>query len=185
MNTNHTFIHAEQSLKPYIQIFEGFFPASKVTYFNHKTCLITYKLSEEGESPEHLYELLLSDLNMRFSVVNIPSVAQGLLSKPFMAHHLEKLPLNYYDYETYLLHIIKQSNTAQSLLKKALASTLEQSHIQNALAYAYSNMNVSIAAKKQYIHRNTLLYRIEAIKEKTGIDIKQFHGLMIFVLLFS
>ncbi|WP_343089460.1 hypothetical protein, partial [Methanocalculus natronophilus] len=161
MNTNYTFIHAEKSLKPYIQIFEGFFPASKVTYFNHKTCLITYPLIEEGESPEHLYELLLSDLNMRFSVVNIPQVAVHLLSNDFFKKHITNVSFKYYDYETFLLSVIKQRKEEQALVKKAFASTLNQSHIQNALAFAFSNMNVSIAAKNQYVHRNTLLYRIE------------------------
>lgn len=38
------------------------------------------------------------------------------------------------------------------------------------------NLNVSLAAKKLYMHRNSLQYRIEKFIEKTGIDIKNFKG---------
>ncbi|MFX3624167.1 MAG: helix-turn-helix domain-containing protein [Ectobacillus sp.] len=38
------------------------------------------------------------------------------------------------------------------------------------------NMNVSLAAKKQYMHRNSVQYRVDKFIEKTGIDIKDFKG---------
>lgn len=39
-----------------------------------------------------------------------------------------------------------------------------------------NNMNASATAKKLYIHRNTLQYRLEKFTEKTGIDLKNFHA---------
>lgn len=39
-----------------------------------------------------------------------------------------------------------------------------------------SNLNASLTAKKLYIHRNTLQYRIEKFTEKTGIQLKDFHS---------
>jgi sugar diacid utilization regulator len=38
------------------------------------------------------------------------------------------------------------------------------------------NLNVSLAAKKLHMHRNSLQYRIDKLIEKTGVDIKQFKG---------
>ncbi|AKU27232.1 helix-turn-helix domain-containing protein [Geobacillus sp. FSL K6-0789] len=38
------------------------------------------------------------------------------------------------------------------------------------------NLNVSMAAKKLYMHRNSLQYRIDKWAEQTGIDIKRFKG---------
>ncbi|ALS25641.1 PucR family transcriptional regulator [Paenibacillus sp. 32O-W] len=34
--------------------------------------------------------------------------------------------------------------------------------------------NVSETAKKLYIHRNTLLYRLDKLKQETGLDVRQF-----------
>lgn len=39
-----------------------------------------------------------------------------------------------------------------------------------------NNSNASVTAKKLYIHRNTLQYRIDKFLEKTGIGLKDFHG---------
>ncbi|MED4206038.1 PucR family transcriptional regulator [Neobacillus mesonae] len=39
-----------------------------------------------------------------------------------------------------------------------------------------NNLNASLTAKKLYIHRNTLQYRIDKFTEKTGINLKDFYG---------
>ncbi len=39
-----------------------------------------------------------------------------------------------------------------------------------------NNLNASLTAKKLYIHRNTLQYRIDKFTEKTGIGLKDFYG---------
>ncbi|MDT2192264.1 helix-turn-helix domain-containing protein [Paenibacillus larvae] len=35
--------------------------------------------------------------------------------------------------------------------------------------------NVSETAKKLYIHRNTLLYRLDKFKQETSLDVRNFH----------
>lgn len=42
--------------------------------------------------------------------------------------------------------------------------------------YLENNSNASLTAKKLYIHRNTLQYRIDKFAEKTEINLKDFHG---------
>lgn len=37
-----------------------------------------------------------------------------------------------------------------------------------------NNLNVSETARQMYVHRNTLVYRIERLKEATGLDIRTF-----------
>jgi len=37
-----------------------------------------------------------------------------------------------------------------------------------------NNMNITDTAKKIYVHRNTLLYRLEKIKQFTALDPKKF-----------
>lgn len=39
-----------------------------------------------------------------------------------------------------------------------------------------NNLNASLTAKKLYIHRNTLQYRLDKFTEKTGINLKDFYG---------
>lgn len=46
--------------------------------------------------------------------------------------------------------------------------------IQTFIIYCENNLNVSQAARSLYIHRNTLIYRLNKIKELLNIDIQSF-----------
>ncbi len=46
-----------------------------------------------------------------------------------------------------------------------------------------ANLNVSEAARLLYLHRNTLLHRIERIREQTGYDVRNFKDAMVLWLL--
>ncbi|MFT4415893.1 PucR family transcriptional regulator [Fredinandcohnia humi] len=52
----------------------------------------------------------------------------------------------------------------------------DQELIETIKVFFESDLNVSNASKRLYMHRNSLQYRIEKFIEKTGIDIKHFQG---------
>jgi len=45
------------------------------------------------------------------------------------------------------------------------------------------SLNIAEACRKLYLHRNTLLYRLDKIQELTGLDIRVFSDAMIFKLI--
>lgn len=56
---------------------------------------------------------------------------------------------------------------AEHFLDLEMMSTLEQ--------FFELGCNVSDTAKKLYIHRNTLLYRLDKFKQETGLDVRNFN----------
>ncbi|WP_160670240.1 helix-turn-helix domain-containing protein [Clostridium sp. C8-1-8] len=50
--------------------------------------------------------------------------------------------------------------------------------------FANCGLNISEAAKKLYIHRNTLIYRLDKIYKDTGYDIRNFKQASIFIIAF-
>lgn len=48
-----------------------------------------------------------------------------------------------------------------------------------------NNLNISDSSKILYIHRNTLLYRLDKIQKVTGLDIKKFEDAVVLKLLIS
>ena len=57
-----------------------------------------------------------------------------------------------------------------------LLNTIEQ--------FLQCDLNLSETAKKLFIHRNTLIYRLDKIKKETGFDIKNFNQAMVFSIIF-
>lgn len=47
-----------------------------------------------------------------------------------------------------------------------------------------SDLNISDAAKKLFIHRNTLIYRLDKIYKETGFDIRNFKEASVFIIAF-
>ena len=43
-----------------------------------------------------------------------------------------------------------------------------------------NNLNVSETSRKLYVHRNTLVYRLEKIKKLTGLDLREFDHAIVF-----
>lgn len=41
-------------------------------------------------------------------------------------------------------------------------------------SFAEANLNVSKAAEVLYVHRNTMIYKLDKLKEKTGFDLREF-----------
>ncbi|AAK81171.1 DNA-binding PucR family transcriptional regulator [Clostridium acetobutylicum] len=50
--------------------------------------------------------------------------------------------------------------------------------------FVKNGLNISNTAKRLFIHRNTLIYRIDKLKKETGFDIKNFKEAAVFVISF-
>ena len=51
---------------------------------------------------------------------------------------------------------------------------LDEEMLMTVNKFYNNNLNVSETARQMYVHRNTLVYRIERLREATGLDIRTF-----------
>jgi hypothetical protein len=67
---------------------------------------------------------------------------------------------------------------AGNLLEEDMVRIFREDHelLETMKVFLEHNSNVSLSAKKLYIHRNTLQYRLEKFTEKTGISLKDFNS---------
>lgn len=59
---------------------------------------------------------------------------------------------------------------------------LDAELLKSIRIYLESNLNITLAAKQLYVHRNSLQYRVDKFIEKTGIDVKSFQGAVMVYL---
>ena len=57
---------------------------------------------------------------------------------------------------------------------------LDEETINTIDEFFANNLNVSEASRRLYIHRNTLAYRLNKIREKTGLDLQNFDDAITF-----
>lgn len=55
--------------------------------------------------------------------------------------------------------------------------------VESVNAFFINNLNISETSRNAFLHRNTLLYRIEKIFKKTGLNIRKFDDAIIFKIL--
>ena len=59
----------------------------------------------------------------------------------------------------------------------------DESMLATADTFISRGMNVSAAARRLYMHRNTLMYRLNLIYRKTGLDLRDFDMAVTFRML--
>jgi len=64
--------------------------------------------------------------------------------------------------------------------KQVLAIVNNAELISTAQLFLQNNLNITLASKKGYMHRNTLIYRIDKIKRLIGLDIRVFEEAVVF-----
>lgn len=57
---------------------------------------------------------------------------------------------------------------------------LDDETIQTVIKFFENNLNVSETARQLYIHRNTLVYRLEKLEKTSGLDVRQFEDALTF-----
>ena len=66
------------------------------------------------------------------------------------------------------------------VFKKNSIDSLDQETLFTINKFFENNLNVSEASRKLFVHRNTLVYRLEKIKKLTGLDLRQFDHAIVF-----
>jgi carbohydrate diacid regulator len=72
--------------------------------------------------------------------------------------------------ETFLNEVFKQGSI----------DSLDHETLFTIRKFFENNLNVSETSRKLFVHRNTLVYRLEKIKKLTGLDLREFDHAIIF-----
>ena len=68
----------------------------------------------------------------------------------------------------------------QEVFKKGPLESLDKETVMTIKAFFENNLNVSETSRKLFVHRNTLVYRLEKIRKLTGLDLREFEHAITF-----
>lgn len=65
------------------------------------------------------------------------------------------------------------------VFKKGSIESLDEETLFTIQKFFENNLNVSETSRKLFVHRNTLVYRLEKIKKLTGLDLREFDNAIV------
>ena len=68
----------------------------------------------------------------------------------------------------------------QEVFKKGDLDSLDRETLMTIQSFFEINLNVSETSRKLFVHRNTLVYRLEKIRKLTGLDLREFEHAITF-----
>ena len=68
----------------------------------------------------------------------------------------------------------------KEVFKKSSIESLDQETLFTIQKFFENSLNVSETSRKLFVHRNTLVYRLEKIKKLTGLDLREFEDAIVF-----
>jgi carbohydrate diacid regulator len=66
------------------------------------------------------------------------------------------------------------------VFKKGSLEQLDEDTINTIQKFFENSLNISETARKLFVHRNTLVYRLDKIQKNTGLDLREFDDAIIF-----
>ena len=168
---------------------QGFFPDHIIIWLQDSYGLLVEERKEVSETAEELasisstfesdFFIKLSFYLGKYNKIDIKlresfTIERQLFMKA--ANHTNRD--NVYTFEKIFPLILTSSMPAElkAILESSVLEAFEEDRelLSTIKVFLESNSNASLAAKKLYVHRNTLQYRMDKFMEKTGIQLKDF-----------
>ena len=68
----------------------------------------------------------------------------------------------------------------QEVFKNGSLDSLDRETLMTIQCFFENNLNVSETSRKLFVHRNTLVYRLEKVRKLTGLDLREFEHAITF-----
>lgn len=169
-----------------------------ITIFNNQlVILLTNKTEDKAlELSKLIVELIeieilenikigISSLDLAISIKELynESISSIKLSEKFNLENNIHREKDLFIYKIISLMNRDNINYSSRYIDKYKIKKLNKEEIKTAKIFLDFSLNISEAARKLYIHRNTLIYRLDKIKKITGIDLRIFDDSLKFKIL--
>lgn len=192
-----------------LEILRNLFPSQTKTYLvpvSKEQIAILYPVrqkkksgSSKDDQARHLAHVIVDTLNtealahvqVAYSQV-VPSLLElsGAFREASLAQKVGKL---FYSEQTvfpynelgigrliYQLPVSLCENFLQEVFLDEVPDQLDEETLTTINRFLQNNLNIAETSRQLHMHRNTLIYRLEQIEKRTGLDLRQFEDAMTF-----
>ena len=167
----------EESLVAFLSIYPS------ISLVEKKNSFLTIKIDDDTLNLQELRELAIQELYHDLTAFIVPNSLNFPIDE--ILPSLEKLSTGIYHIDQLIPEIVFLKLTEiKNHLKDYYIQLVGLDTLDTVLGFIKENQNASKAAKRLFMHRNTLNYRLDHFMMKTQIDIKSFQGALAIYFLF-
>ncbi len=147
-------------------------PRDFITAVEEKSIIIVKELKEEDgfEEMDQIAKMLVDMLNAE--AMSQVRVSYGNPVNPYNNLGIGRL--------IYQLPIPLCEMFMKEVFGEHLPDTFDEETLTTINKFFENNLNVSETSRQLYVHRNTLVYRLEKLEKSTGLDIRRFDDALTF-----
>lgn len=165
----------------------------------HVVLVKALEKEEEYEEIQHIAKTMADTLNMEAMVgvrIAYGTIVEDLIEVPRSykeANMAMEVGRVFYEERTVfsykvlgigrLIHQLPESLCEmflEEVFEGNAVENFEEEELAAVCTFFDNNLNISETARKLYVHRNTLVYRLEKIQKKTGLDVRIFEDALTF-----
>lgn len=154
-------------------------------WFTKQTGLLIESRQTEPILYEKVIDMLMYDLSVPLRLFVTPwlhSVKHASEQYEWLLTVYKQIPfhsanhvLHFHDALPQLISMLMPENDRKYIMHHILQGLQDDDELLRTVnMYFTCNQNLTLTAKKLYIHRNSLNYRLDKLTEKTGLDIRKF-----------
>ena len=125
---------------------------------------------------DDLFELMSNDFDGSLTMYIEPFSKEPFPFLDDIKSLIKTIPSRQYYFEDIIPYTVLNKHPLQNKIKEYISQSVKGEVIETVISFIGHNMNSSQSAKKLYMHRNTLNYRIDNFVEKTHINVREFKG---------
>ncbi|WP_373598520.1 PucR family transcriptional regulator [Paraclostridium bifermentans] len=193
LNGNFYLIYQKNINKEILdKVFKSLYETVNIIKYNGNYILNTNEL---GLIDENTPQIIETEVYEKTYIINLGTISNreefdlkidlaNRLKRYIFIENSDRKYFDIYDLGIYnLIELVRKEKSYPTLFDYNLIDKVDNLVLETGIAFIENGFNISKTSNNIYLHRNTLIYRLEKIKDIMGMDIRNFNEALIYYVI--